>query len=90
MNSEQKAQQQITTVGGSRCIIKCAGTIAGVKYFECRCPRTNKMLGYVGQVSENKYGPLCKEAFDATMRARIIAENGMTFWDVLLNFQFQR
>ncbi len=88
MSNEQNAQQQqITTFGGVQGVLVYAGTIGEVKYFECRCPKTNNLMGYVGRVAKDKYGPLCKDGVLATMRARNISERTVSWIARLLDFQ---
>ena len=87
MSNEQTAQQQITTFGGTQGVLVYAGTIGEVKYFECRCPQTNNLMGYVGCISKGKYGPLCSNGVSATMRARNISERTMSWWAKIFEFQ---
>lgn len=84
MNKKQKTQQQIiTTPVGNQYMATYVGAVGAAKYFECKKPGTDTVVGFAATVDNKNFGPVCRDFLVATVRARNIADASASWFSQL-------
>ena len=76
--------QLIKTPAGNQYFATFAGSLGGVKYYECKDIVTGQNVGFVASIVPGKFGPLCADYLVAGLRARNIFDVTVPCWTKIL------